>query len=106
MKVYISGPMTGLADFNFPAFDAAALALRSQGYRVTSPAELSREVRRACGEREPRREDYMRADIRALTRCDAIYLLRGWQGSRGAQLEYEIANAIGLKVFGQEGVGA
>lgn len=100
--VYISGPMTGLADFNFPAFDAAALALRSQGYTVTNPAELSREVQRACGDRDPQREDFMRADIRALTRCDAIYLLQGWKKSEGARLEYEVANSIGLKVFGQE----
>jgi hypothetical protein len=32
--------MTGIAQFNFPAFDAAAAELRDQGYEIISPAEL------------------------------------------------------------------
>ena len=38
--VYLSGPMTGLPDFNRPAFHAAAAALRAQGYVVINPAEV------------------------------------------------------------------
>ena len=37
--VYLSGPMTGLPDLNFPAFHAAADKLRSQGVQVVNPAE-------------------------------------------------------------------
>ena len=40
--VYLSGPMTGLPDFNRPAFHAAAAALRAQGYVVINPAEVAR----------------------------------------------------------------
>lgn len=39
-RLYIAGPMSGLPQFNFPAFYAAAEALRAQGYDVVSPAEL------------------------------------------------------------------
>lgn len=38
-RIYISGPMTGLSEYNYPAFHAAAQALREAGYHVTNPAE-------------------------------------------------------------------
>lgn len=38
-RVYIAGPMTGLPDFNFPAFHAAAAAWRAAGWEVFNPAE-------------------------------------------------------------------
>lgn len=41
--VYIAGPMSGIAQFNFPAFIAAAAALRAQGITVISPAETDPE---------------------------------------------------------------
>lgn len=44
--VYLSGPMTGLPDFNYPAFHDAAQRLRSIGHRVESPAENPPPARR------------------------------------------------------------
>ena len=38
-RVYIAGPMTGLPDFNYPAFNAAAAKLRALGLEVLNPAE-------------------------------------------------------------------
>lgn len=38
-RVYLAGPMTGIADYNFPAFNAAAARLRAVGFDVVNPAD-------------------------------------------------------------------
>jgi len=102
MKVYLSGPMSGIRDNNFPAFDAAAHALRARGINVVNPAELN-----PCP--EPPKEDAeawgqfyntcLRADLRAMMDCDAIALLPGWQRSSGANLELHVAHRVGMDVL-------
>lgn len=92
MKVYISGPMTGVEDLNHPAFNEAASWLRSCGHEVVNPAELG----------EPDGwtwEQFLRRDLRYLLECDAIFLLPGWHASRGANLEQYVAVKLGLAVL-------
>jgi Domain of unknown function (DUF4406) len=91
MKVYLSGPMTGLPDNNFPAFHAVAKALREAGEDVVNPAEINPDASLSW-------EQCMRADIKALCDCDEIFLLPGWEKSKGAHLELHIAHRLGLKV--------
>ena len=38
--IYIAGPMRGIEDFNFPAFDRQEELLKKQGWVVINPAEL------------------------------------------------------------------
>lgn len=92
MKVYISGPMTRLPNFNYPAFFTAARRLRELGHEPLNPAEQPTKHWKS-------RADYMRHDIKLLAQADAITLLDGWQESAGAKLEYEIAVQIELAVF-------
>lgn len=91
--IYIAGPMTGLPDFNYPAFRAAAQTLRAAGYQVSNPAEKDTPITAPWIE-------HMRADIKVLVDCDGIALLPGWQNSRGANIEVNLAHGLGLKVFG------
>ncbi len=91
-RVYISGPMTGLPEFNFPAFHTAAKALRAAGIEAVNPAEINAET-------GGKWEDYMREDIKALCDCDGIALLPGWERSRGAHLEVHIAHRLGLQIW-------
>lgn len=88
--IYLSGPMSGLPDHNKPAFHAAAAHLRSLGHFVLSPAELSFTGRPYL--------DCLKDDIRLLTACSQIVLLPGWEKSRGANLELQVAQGLELVI--------
>jgi hypothetical protein len=91
-NVYISGPMTGIADFNYPAFEKAKSDLEDLGFIVKSPHEA------------PKCKDwigYMRFDIKLLCDCDYIYMLSGWENSKGAKIEKQIAEWLELKFLYQ-----
>jgi len=92
MKIYLAGPMTGLPDFNFPAFHALAYRLRERGLTVVNPAEVNPDQAMSWAE-------CMRRDIAELVTCDAIALLPGWQKSKGALLEHHIAERLELKLY-------
>lgn len=85
--------MTGHAECNFPAFHAAAVRFREAGWTVSNPAE------NFGGRTDLPREAYLRADMTMLAQCDAIALLPGWEGSRGATLEFAVARELGCEVF-------
>lgn len=91
-RIYIAGPMTGLPDFNFPAFNYAAALLRDQGLHVENPAEHG-------GVDGAEWADYLRYDMGRLATCGAIYLLKGWENSKGAQLEVHVARTLGMVVM-------
>ena len=103
MKVYLSGPMSGLPESNFPAFNHGAKLLRGMGVELVNPAELNPgcdappvdappEVHKAYWQK------CLRVDVRELTHCDAIVLLPGWEYSSGAHLELHNARQFGLLI--------
>lgn len=92
MKVYVAGPMSGLPEFNYPAFFAAAKRLAAIGHEPINPARLA-------GREECKTWlDFMRASLLDLAVADGIALLPGWQDSRGAALERRIGEDLGLDV--------
>ena len=92
-RIYLAGPMTGYPGHNFAAFHQAAERLKEAGWDVINPAE------NFGGRTDLPRSSYMRADAAALVECHAIALLPGWEGSRGAQVEYLLAREMGLPVY-------
>lgn len=93
MILYIAGPMSGLPDFNYPAFNAAADELAARGFDVLNPVDA--EALNDTG--APQRWDwYMRHAIRMVLAADGVALLDGWEKSRDAQLEHRIATDLGL----------
>lgn len=110
MKIYLSGPMRGIKDFNFSAFDAAAKYLRSHGHTVFNPAEKDREHdpvgitwKSETGSIEAAeqvgfdRRKAIRADLDyIIDQADAIALLPGWDTSKGAQTELWLARFLDL----------
>ncbi len=94
-RIYLAGPMTGLPDFNYPAFHAEAARLRALGYHVENPAENPEPTDGG----PPLWLAYMRMAITQLLTCDAIAMLDGWQESRGACVERTLAGGLGLEVY-------
>lgn len=95
-KVYLSGPMRGIEDFNFPAFNERATWLRKLGFEVINPAESF------GGATDKAWSDYMRVDIESLLEVDEVCLLPGWENSVGVKVELTVAAALGLRVWDAE----
>lgn len=94
MRLYLAGPMTGLPDSNYPAFHAAAARrLRSAGFLVVNPAETDLEPLADLSW-----SDWMRRGITQLLTTDAVALLPGSGGSRGARLEVHVAHELAMTV--------
>jgi hypothetical protein len=91
-RIYIAGPMSGIEDFNFPAFNAEAARLRDLGHNAINPVEINPDQAMSW-------HDCMRRDIAALVTCDAISMLPGWQNSKGATLERHIAERLGMVIL-------
>lgn len=95
--VYVAGPMTGLPQFNYPAFRTAAEQLRDAGYDVRNPVD--------CEDHNPTPgtpqawDWYMRHALRMVLDSHGIALLPGWENSRGATLERNVALALGMDVL-------
>lgn len=114
-RIYIAGPMTGIPQFNFPAFDAAAIVLRERGFEVVSPAELDDPDDRAAAFNSPDGSalaygngvkktwgQFLGRDVILIadSKIEAIYVLEGWNKSRGARLETFVGAAMcGLPIY-------
>lgn len=103
MKLYIAGPMSGLPQDNYPAFEAAMHQLASVGYdpvsphTVATPAEILKS--RAMGlefRQTPEYASIMQRCVSLLQGCQGVALLPGWGGSQGAQREVTVAAMRGL----------
>lgn len=89
MRVYIAGPVTGKPDYKAD-FDLAAAALQREGHVPVNPAELDNGMGY---------EECMRRALQMMLGCDAVYLLPGWEASRGATLEQRVAAACGIPAY-------
>ena len=112
MRLYLAGPMSGIPQFNFPAFISAAADLREIGYEIISPAELDDPATRdaalqsadgVIGSGSPHGEtwgDFLARDVKIVAdEVDGIVFLENWHMSRGAKLEAFVALLSGKTEF-------
>lgn len=93
MKAYISGRISGInQNLARSRFDEAEQLLLSVGFdEVFNPMTLQ-------GSCETW-EQYMRRDIAQLMTCDVIFMLDGWELSKGARVEHNIAQQINMSIL-------
>ena len=99
MKIYLSGKMTGIKNYNFGLFNTIATALFCEleklkyDVRIINPASISMEL--------GTRLDwsiYLATDLKKLSECDIIVMFGNWQSSEGAKLEHEFARLLGIDI--------
>lgn len=93
--IYISGPIAGVEDFH-EKFAAAEKELEGKGYAVINPARLN-DILPILPYGA-----YMQACLALLPYADAIYLLKGWEKSAGAQMELKVAQSLDLLIYEEE----
>lgn len=102
MNVYLAGPMTGIPNYNFPAFMEAAAKLRDLGLSVFNPAEKDLEEWGTIEEvlKNANYRDCLRKDLNyLLDHADAIALLPNWENSKGVAAEVALAKALKLPIM-------
>ena len=93
--VYLSGPMTGLPDFNYPAFNREARIQAGHGRIVLNPAST-------IGLDSWEWADWMRAALKLQMEADVVHMLPGWRKSPGARIEHRLALILGQRVEGAD----
>ena len=92
MKIYISGPITNTPDY-ISNFSAAEHNLKSeyQNAEIINPTVLDKLPLEY--------DEYMKLDLMLLDMCDAIYMMNGWEKSKGACIEFGYALAKGKSIY-------
>ena len=94
--IYLSGPMKGMPDFNYPTFHRVAADLRRDGHLVYNPAEFPYD---GPLEAFPLRQAF--AEYARFICVDActIAVLPNWEASQGVAAELALAKVCGLDVL-------
>ena len=91
IKIYISGKITGTTDY-IQRFEMAEKVLSK--YIVINPAKVNAQL-----PMETTWKEYMQMSMTMLKMCNAIYMLKGWEDSKGAVLEYNYALENNYKIM-------
>ncbi|MDR0485973.1 MAG: DUF4406 domain-containing protein [Elusimicrobiota bacterium] len=91
-RVYIAGAISGDKNFKIK-FGIAERELREAGHIVLNPASLPQAVKGKTY------RQYIDDSHKMLIKADAIFMLPGWQTSRGACLEFLYGWICGLEIL-------
>ena len=92
MRIYISGAITGTNDY-LERFMKAEKELEAKGYTVINPAKVMDQLPTM------EYEEYMTISLVLLDMSEAIYMMKGWKDSKGANREYGYAIAKGKTMY-------
>ena len=90
-KIYISGKITGIEKEALIKFDDVQVYLSTE-FITINPMRLKHAHDKTW-------ESYMRECLKALLLCECIYMIEGWENSKGAMIEFNLACDLGMKVI-------
>lgn len=93
MKIYISGPITGTDDY-MERFAKIEKELTEKGHKVYNPAHANYFMPEGTTY-----EEYMKVSFCLLDMADAIYMMDGWEKSKGANMERKYAYENGKLIL-------
>lgn len=99
MKViYIAGPFRARTQWgitqNVQRAEKATLKLWKEGWAVVCPHRITERFQGECSD-----EVFLQGCLELLKRCDAIYMLKDWSTSEGAQEEWRLAREMGIQTI-------
>ena len=105
-RVMISQPMSGLTDDEITQTQNRAYQhLRDIGYDVVNTLFLDypsdEDLKVSRGIIQPH-IFYLSNAVREMSKCDAVYFVKGWKDARGCKIEHEIAREYGLELIYEE----
>ena len=93
MRTYIAGAITNNPDY-IEHFLNGSVDVVNMGLTPVNPIELEHNHDKTWS-------SYMKECLSCLLKCEAIYMLRSWENSEGAKIEYNLAKSLGLKIIHQ-----
>ena len=96
-KVYISSKMTGLPNYNYPAFYKKAMELRNMGFEVLNPAEIGDKYGTHLTT-----SFYRRKNLEMLLQADILFIFGDVENSKGVEFEKLIARDLSLPIWREE----
>ena len=98
-KIYISGKIKGNKQW-VEQFNDAEFRLKNE-WIVFNPVTIIKKFKLPYpNPYDEKNYKYILAnDLMILCECDAIYMLKNWLSSTGANIEYQFAKAIGLEII-------
>jgi hypothetical protein len=102
--IYVAGPyradtIRGMVE-NIRRAEVAALHLWKSGWAVICPHKNTELFDGHCAD-----DVWLRGDLEILARCDAVYMVKGWENSEGAKAEHDLARSLGLTTIYQVSEG-
>ena len=97
--VYISGPITGIKNANKEAFTEMEEILVTMGYKVSNPRR--HQIPKGLAEKDIWNV-MMKISLKDMVNCNSIVMLDGWEFSRGAGIEFDIAKALKMPITNQD----
>lgn len=101
--VYISGKYRANSEWglieNIRHAEDVARRLWGNGWAVICPHKNTAHFGGLARDPEEDHQLWLNGDLEILSRCDVVYMLKGWENSQGATIERQLALALGLEVY-------